>query len=141
MIKNPNSRTTLTRNRSSLWAGNTHYVRENALHAFRPIKRSSLKSFLYTGYRAPHGQNRLTAFSCPVLHRHSGRCICPSGQRARNAPQKVPKTSSAHAAATLRMGLPRLCLARRILRGCARRLFRPSGRRVFRTCRKRFVAA
>ena len=36
--------------------------------------------------------------SCLVLHRHSGRCICPSGQRARNAPQKVPKTPAAHAA-------------------------------------------
>jgi len=55
--------------------------------------------------------------------------------------QKVPKTPAAHAAATLRMGLRRLCLARLILRGCARRLFRPSGRRFFRTCWRRSSVA
>jgi len=38
------------------------------------------------------------------------------------------KNTGSHAAATLRMGLPRLRLARRILHGCTRRLFRPSGR-------------
>jgi len=55
--------------------------------------------------------------------------------------QKVPKTPAAHAAATLRMGLLWLRLARLILRGCERRCIRPSGRRFFRTCRKRFAAA
>jgi len=56
-------------------------------------------------------------------------------------PQKVPKTPAAHAAATLRMGLLRLRLARLILHGCARRCIRPSGRRFFRTCWRRSSAA
>ena len=32
------------------------------MHAFRQVKRFSFNRFLYTGCRAPHGQNRLTAF-------------------------------------------------------------------------------
>ena len=37
----------LPRKDSGLWAGNTLYVRGNALHAFRRAKRDSLSSFLY----------------------------------------------------------------------------------------------
>ena len=40
-------KTPLTRNSFSLWAGNTRYIRGNALHAFHPAESSFLESFLY----------------------------------------------------------------------------------------------